>query len=407
MVSAHLLTSKYVDFQVNDFSNLFSDAHCGLSLCINLTTNDAEVQTKSVNSPKVKLWNAEKKDLFSENLDITKVMEIEMKLDQLLEKPSVIYDDVNEVVSDIGTLFESASITTFGYKKSSNKQIDKYANFKPWFNKQCINARNTYHKTRKMYNQYKSDYYKNLLKAVSKNYKQTLSMHKKTFQNQKVEKLRQLKNANPKEYWKIIKSTKKPNNIHATLEDLYSFYTKANLNHTNENVDTQQNDETEVLSNEQINENEINQPITEDEIIMVAKTLKNNKTGGVDNIINEHLKSTVNTMLPVYLKLFNLILDTSIVPETWTLGQIKPIYKNKGDPKQPENHRPITLLSSFGKFFTSIINKRLTTYSENHNIIGGSQAGFRKNYSTADNLFILKSLIDIVQSSKKNILLFY
>ena len=44
--SAHLLC-KYVDFQVNDFSNLFSDAHCGLSLCINLTTNDAEVQTKS------------------------------------------------------------------------------------------------------------------------------------------------------------------------------------------------------------------------------------------------------------------------------------------------------------------------------------------------------------------------
>ena len=91
-------------------------------------------------------------------------------------------------------------------------------------------------------------------------------------------------------------------------------------------------------------------------------------------------------MHPVYLKLFNLIFDTPIGPETWTLGQIKPIYKNKGDPKQLENYRPITLLSSFGKLFTSTIDKRLTTYSENHNIIGGSQAGFRKNYSTADNL---------------------
>ena len=120
----------------------------------------------------LKLWNAEKRDLFSKNLDITKVMEIEMKLDQLQENPSVIYDDV---VSEIGTLFESASINTFGYKKSSKKTIDKY-------------ARNTYHKTRKMYNKYKSDYYKNLLKAVSKNYKQTLSMHKKQFQNQKVKR---------------------------------------------------------------------------------------------------------------------------------------------------------------------------------------------------------------------------
>ena len=74
-------------------------------------------------------------DLFSENLDITKVMEIEMKLDQLLEKLSVIYDDVNQVVSDIGTLFESASIITFGYKKSSNKPIDKYADSEAMFHR--------------------------------------------------------------------------------------------------------------------------------------------------------------------------------------------------------------------------------------------------------------------------------
>ena len=117
----------------------------------------------------LKLWNAEKRDLLSENLDITKLMEIEVKLDQLQEKPSVIYDDV---VSDIGTLFESASINTFGYKKSSNKPIDKY-------------ARHTYHKTRKMFNKYKSDYYTNFLKAVSKNYKQTLSMHKNSFRIRK------------------------------------------------------------------------------------------------------------------------------------------------------------------------------------------------------------------------------
>ena len=96
-------------------------------------------------------------------------------------------------------------------------------------------------------------------------------------------------------------------------------------------------------------------------------------------------------MLPIYVKLFNLIFDTSLITETWTLGQIKPIYKNKGDPKQPENYRPITLLSSFGKLFTSIINKRLTSLSENRNIISWTQGGFRKKFSTTDNLFVLKS----------------
>ena len=56
-------------------------------------------------------------------------------------------------------------------------------------------------------------------------------------------------------------------------------------------------------------------------------------------------------MLPVYTKLFNLIFDSGVIPESWTVGIIKPIYKNKGDSKLPENYRPITLLSCFRKTF--------------------------------------------------------
>ena len=72
--------------------------------------------------------------------------------------------------------------------------------------------------------------------------------------------------------------------------------------------------------------------------------------------MNEQLKSTFNIMHPLLIKLFNVILDKGIVPKTWTVGNIKPIFKNKGNPKDPENYRPTTLLSNFGKLFTSIIN---------------------------------------------------
>ena len=77
-------------------------------------------------------------------------------------------------------------------------------------------------------------------------------------------------------------------------------------------------------------ENEINQPITETEILNNVKLLTHNKSPGSDSIVNEHIKSTVHILLPVYLKLFNLILDTGIIPESWTIGVIKPIYINKG-----------------------------------------------------------------------------
>ena len=108
-------------------------------------------------------------------------------------------------------------------------------------------------------------------------------------------------------------------------------------------------------------------------------------------------------MAPVYAKLFNIIFDTGIVPESWTLGDILPIYKNKGSKTSPENYRPITLLSCFGKLFTSILNSRITKYIEESEIIDACQAGFRKGFSTIDNLFILQNLIEISKANKSKL----
>ena len=127
---------------------------------------------------------------------------------------------------------------------------------------------------------------------------------------------------------------------------------------------------------------EIYKPITAEEILHTVKTLKNNKSSGLDNIFNEHLKSTINLMCPLFVKLFNVIFDKGIVPESWTLGNIRPIFKNKENPKDPENYRPITLLSNFGKLFTAIINNRLTKYAEGHNLLNGVQSAFRKKKNT-------------------------
>ena len=46
-------------------------------------------------------------------------------------------------------------------------------------------------------------------------------------------------------------------------------------------------------------------------------------------------------MLPINVKLFNMILDTGNIPESWFIGVIKPCTKIKGDPTLPENYRPI------------------------------------------------------------------
>ena len=115
-------------------------------------------------------------------------------------------------------------------------------------------------------------------------------------------------------------------------------------------------------------------------------------------MLNEHIKTTLYPLILTYIKLFNLVFDRGVIPESWLLGNILPIYKNKGDRQNPEYYRPITLLSCLRKLFTRIINNRLIKYADEYDVLNDCQAGFRKGFSTAHNLFIINSLIDIVKS---------
>ena len=95
-----------------------------------------------------------------------------------------------------------------------------------------------------------------------------------------------------------------------------------------------------------------------------------------------------------------MILDTGNIPESWLIGVIKPLYKNKGDPALPENYRPITILSCMGKLFTAMLNTRLKTFLEVNNILNETQCGFRASYSTTDNIFVIHALIEYLRVRK-------
>ena len=119
--------------------------------------------------------------------------------------------------------------------------------------------------------------------------------------------------------------------------------------------------------------------------------------------MNEFLKNSANKLLDILVKLFNLIIDNGIFPSAWTIGVIRPIFKNKGNRENPNNYRGITILSCFGKLFTNILNRRLNNFLDNADVIGNEQAGFRKGYSTNDHIFTLYSLIEILLRHKKRL----
>jgi hypothetical protein len=82
------------------------------------------------------------------------------------------------------------------------------------------------------------------------------------------------------------------------------------------------------------------------------------------------------------VKLINLSLSTGVFPDKLKIAQIIPIYKS-GESDSVTNYRPISLLTSFSKFFEKVMHNRLSDIIERYEIIYCCQFGFRKNHSTS------------------------
>lgn len=148
--------------------------------------------------------------------------------------------------------------------------------------------------------------------------------------------------------------------------------------------------DNDVNINDLLDTTTLDEPITLQEIDTAVKGLKTSKSPGKDVIINEILINSFDLLGPIYCKLFNSILESGIYPDSWAEGVIIPIHK-KGDKDNEDNYRRLTLVSCFGKLFTSILNSRLQIWSEGK--LNDNQFGFRKNHGTLDAIFALHGLI--------------
>lgn len=77
-----------------------------------------------------------------------------------------------------------------------------------------------------------------------------------------------------------------------------------------------------------------------------------------------------------------------------------PIYK-KGDKNEKSNYRGITLFNTVYKIYAMIIEERLKQELEKNKVLVDIQAGFRKNRSTMDNIYILNYAVEKEISKKE------
>ena len=137
---------------------------------------------------------------------------------------------------------------------------------------------------------------------------------------------------------------------------------------------------------------ELNIPITQQEISKSIKQFKNNKSPGPDKLLNEFFIHGEHLLLPYIETIFNVILNNGYFPSEWAVGEIVPLHK-KGSLINVDNYRGITLLSAFGKLFTRVLNNRLTEWAEEYSVYVEAQAGFRTGMGTTDHVFALHGLL--------------
>ena len=119
-----------------------------------------------------------------------------------------------------------------------------------------------------------------------------------------------------------------------------------------------------------------------EEILRIILSLNNSKSTGPNSIPTEILKLLGPSICVPLKEIINISFATGIYPEKLKIAEIVAVLKNKGDPRQVNNYRPISLLSNINKIFEKLVYSRLFSFLELHQCIFELQFGFRSKHST-------------------------
>ena len=137
----------------------------------------------------------------------------------------------------------------------------------------------------------------------------------------------------------------------------------------------------------------LNEPFTSEEIRKAIKSLKNNKSAGIDKLKAEHLKCAPVEINQIIADLLNNICETGEYPKEISIGLLTPLQKPGKEKGPPQNLRPIILLSVLRKIIAICLIRRISdrVFSE---IIPVTQAAYRPGRSASELIFSFKLLAE-------------
>jgi exonuclease III len=387
--------------------NLTSD-HCQLSLILKAKYTYETTTTVTGESfvSKRFRWDEQSKAKFVETFH---TMDIQLDLQQFMETN---FSDQQEVaVEQFNNIMLKTAVMCLKSKsrRNINNKNTTRVKKKKWYDNTCSDLRKQLRASLNMLHKFPTDsttrgrYYN-----LRKQYKKLCKYKKREHRDQIVNNLQELQDTNPKAFWDLIGKLKDEVDLDPTIiasqtewqkyfKSLAQSQEQATFDNTfKETLETDLKDKEKLAQNHV----DLDKPINIEEITVALSALKNGKSEGLDGIKNEMLLCVKSEITPALCKLMNSCLQNGSYPKSWSEGFIVPIPK-VNNPQSPNDFRGITIASALGKVYSTVILNRLETVLTPKTKPNPFQAGFRKGYRSADNMCILRNIVDRVINNKK------
>lgn len=137
-------------------------------------------------------------------------------------------------------------------------------------------------------------------------------------------------------------------------------------------------------------------PVTKYEIEDEILALKTRKAHGLYSCPIDLLKASRHLISEHLAFILNTSVTTGMYPSKLKLTKVIPVFKSEDD-SDPNNYRPIALLSVFNKIFEKLMSKRLINFINENHLLNEFQYGFREKHSTQH------AILDIINKIQSNI----
>ena len=206
-------------------------------------------------------------------------------------------------------------------------------------------------------------------------YKESRKRLKKAIKEAKEGKWKEVINDIENDVWgtgyKIVqkKFQPRPPNLGKNLKAKTMEYLFPKKEYISENAGSDEEDEIEI-------------PVTEEELLQACDKLRPKKAPGPDGVPAEAVKLFTKHQPKIVCQVFDKLFKVGEYPASWKTSKLVLLRKGNKPLTEPTSFRPICLLDSIGKLYEQVISERLKQALKCYGDLNKNQFGFRKGRST-------------------------